>query len=132
MAGDRSTDAAQSEIVVDMAKALISLIREVAPSWKAAYFRFYTDERERGANASYADSSGVFLIGAVRQGDFYKRMEALSVQLFRVLARDRGVLLLSAKADFSYDVKFDFDDLDRWRITKLDGASGIPEGESVD
>lgn len=122
----------QSEIVIDMAKALIGVVREVAPSWKAAYYRFYADERERGANASYADPAGVVLIWAVRQGDFYKRMEALSVQLFKVLGRERGVLLLSAKADFSYDVKFDFDNLDRWKITKLEGASGIPEGESVD
>ena len=25
---------------------------------------------------------------------------------------------------------FDYDDLDRWTITKLDGRTGIPEGES--
>jgi len=56
-------------------------------------------------------------------------MGALSAGLLAEIGKPRAVLLLRAGSDFSHDVKFEYDDLDRWKITKLDGRTGIPEGE---
>lgn len=41
------------------------------------------------------------------------------------------MLLLIVKDNFSYEIKYEFEDLEKWRITKLGGATGIPEGESL-
>lgn len=118
----------QSEVVVEMAKTLMTFIRDVSPSWKAVYYRFYSIEGETAANASYVDDSEATLIGAMRNREFYDKMRVLSDRLLKVLNKPRGVILLSAKSDFTYDVRFEFEDMEKWKITKMDGGSGIPEG----
>lgn len=119
---------AQSATVVELAKRLIELMREIAPDWQVAYYRYQKGPGETASNGSYVQGTDVTLIGAMRHGAFYNAMASLSADL--LAGKPRAVLLLRASSDFSYDVKFDYDDLDRWTITKLDGRTGIPEGES--
>lgn len=120
----------ESGIVIEMAKQFMVLLQKLSPSWRLGYYRFYKTEDEYGANASYVDASGVSLIGALRNKEFYDGMSEMGVNLFEALGRLRGVVLIKAKNDFSYDLQFDFDNPDRWKISKMDGASGIPEGET--
>lgn len=122
---------AESKNGMEMAKQFMVLLQQISTSWNAGYFRFYRTEGENGANASYVDGAGTSLVGALRHREFYEAMREQGLALFAALARARGVLLIKAKNDFSYDLKIDFDNLDRWKITKLGGSSGIPEdGES--
>ena len=40
-----------------------------------------------------------------------------------------GVFLLVAEAgSYNYEIKYEFKNMKRWVITKLDGGTGIPEG----
>jgi hypothetical protein len=119
----------QSAAIVELAKRLIELMREIAPDWQAAYYRYQQSPGQTAANGSYVQGADVTLIGAMRHGAFYEAMGALSAGLLAEIGKPRAVLLLRAGSDFSYDVKFEYDDLDRWKITKLDGRTGIPEGE---
>jgi len=38
------------------------------------------------------------------------------------------LFLLVTAPDFSYQIRFEFEDLNRWRISKLHGGTGVPEG----
>lgn len=118
----------QSEVVIEMAKSTIDLVKAIDPAWRKAYLRFYMDGGESGANGSYANASAVNLLGTLDHAGYYGSMHSLGEQLFRLLQKERGVLLLAVDANFDYEIKFDWTNLDRWRITKLNGSSGVPEG----
>jgi len=121
-------DQEASAIVVDLAKRLIAFMRDLDPSWKKAYFRFSSEGFKHGSNGSYVAESKVSLIDPFESGVFFDRMNASSIELLKLLGKDRGVLLLSADSTFDYEMKYEFQDMGRWRITKLDGGTGIPEG----
>jgi hypothetical protein len=60
--------------------------------------------------------------------DFFLRLNDKTMSLFRAVAQDRGVLLLIIDASLKFDGKFEWIDLNAWRITKLNGGSGRPAG----
>ena len=119
-------DSVATEIVIELAKEFIGLMRELEPKWSNAYYRFRFEEARQGSNASYVSDSNVSLIGALKWSGFYARMNALGAKLIDVLGKTQGVFLLSVDADSNYDIKFDWDNLCRWEITKLNGATGLP------
>ncbi|MEC4594383.1 MULTISPECIES: hypothetical protein [Nitrospirillum] len=55
-------------------------------------------------------------------------MNETGAALLRALGKETGVFLLTVDTGAQYDIRFDWDDLDRWRITKLDGGTGLPAG----
>lgn len=118
----------QASIVVELAKELIGLVRSIEPKWGRAYFRFSTNETRYGSNASYSFDSTVTLIDPFRCKEFFGSMNEKSRHLFKLLGKEKGVLLLIADSDFNYETKFEYHDLERWRISKMEGATGVPVG----
>jgi hypothetical protein len=119
---------AASAVVIELAKEFIELVQSLAPRWTNAYYRFRSEGNRYGANASYVNGADVTLIGAIKNGRFYESMNKKGAELLRLLGKEQGVFLLSVDAQFDYDVKFEWNDLHRWEITKMNGRSGIPEG----
>ncbi|MHB1059892.1 MAG: hypothetical protein ACYC0F_18620 [Rhodanobacter sp.] len=117
-----------SAVVVDLAKEFIELVRSLDSSWTKGYYRFRAEELRYGSNASYVGASGVVLVGAIKHGPFYESMNEKGANLLRLLGKEKGVFLLSADSKFDYDIKFEWDNLQRWEITKTNGRSGVPEG----
>ncbi|RKP52535.1 hypothetical protein [Trinickia fusca] len=115
-------------IVIELAKEFIGLMRELEPKWSKAYYRFRSEGARYGSNASYVSDSNVSLIGALKWGDFYERMNEHGAKLLETLGKTQGVFLLTVDAEFNYDVQFDWEDLRRWEITKLNGETGLPRG----
>jgi len=116
-----------SAVVVDLAKEFIELARSLDSSWTKGYYRFRAEQFRYGSNASYIGSSGVTLIGAMKNGSFYNSMNERGAKLLKILGKERGVFLLSVDNNFDYDIKFEWSDLQRWEITKMNGRSGVPE-----
>jgi len=121
-------NAEASAVVIDLAKEFIELIRSLDSSWTKGYYRFRSEGVRYGSNASYAGAPGVTLVGAVKHGLFYESMNEKGAKLLRILGKEKGVFLLSVDNKFDYDIKFEWSDLQRWEITKMNGRSGIPEG----
>ncbi|MCE5278449.1 MAG: hypothetical protein ABFD89_24330 [Bryobacteraceae bacterium] len=117
-----------SAVVVDLAKNFIELVRSLDASWTKGYYRFRAEESRYGSNASYVGTSGVVLIGAIKHGSFYDSMNEKGAMLLRILGKEKGVFLLSVDSKFDYGIQFEWGDLQRWEITKMNGRSGIPEG----
>ena len=118
----------QSEIVLELAQSLISLVRDDAASWNEAYYRFECEGGHTKSTASYRDAERVTLISALRKKEFFDWRGALASDLFAFFREPKGVLLLVATSDFSFDVRYEFANVDRWQITKLNGGTGIPAG----
>ena len=59
----------------------------------------------------------------------HRRFKEHGVRLRELLAIDNRrflVFLLTVDSDFEYDIAFEYDNPDRWQITKLDGGAGVP------
>ncbi|WP_130300844.1 MULTISPECIES: hypothetical protein [unclassified Duganella] len=120
-----------SPVVISLAKEFIAAMRRINPLWERAYWRFVCADAQYGSNASYSTSSGVTLISTLNEGQLFDNLNDLGRQLWNFesdLSRKFCVCLLVVSSDFDYEIKFEQHDQNKWRITKLDGKSGIPEG----
>jgi hypothetical protein len=117
-----------SSVTIELAKELIELVRNMEPRWSKAYYRFRSEGVRYGSNGSYVVSSGAVLISAMKNAAFYARMNEKGAKLLSLFGKEKGVFLLIADANFDYDVKFEWEDLHRWEITKLNGGTGVPAG----
>ncbi|MGE6919891.1 hypothetical protein [Achromobacter kerstersii] len=121
-------DSQTTTIVVEISKEFIGLMQRIDPNWERAYYRFRMDGGRYGSNGSYSLPSGAQLIGALQCSDFYDSANKKGYELFQALKRNKGVFLLTIDSDFNYHVDFDWEDIDRWEITKMNGSSGLPRG----
>jgi hypothetical protein len=120
-----------SPLVIALAKEFIAAMQRINPSWERAYWRFVCAYDQYGSNASYIVSSGVTLISAMNESQLFDALNDLGRQLWNSEgdpSRKFCVCLLVVSSDFDYEIKFEQHDRSKWRITKLDGRTGIPEG----
>ena len=121
----------RSPLVIALAKEFIGLVKRIEPSYRRAFWRFESEESRFGSNASFESSRGVLLVGALKEGSTYAKLNSIGRQLWEAEADQAKrfcVCLLVVDAAFDYELKFERTDMSKWRISKLDGASGIPEG----
>lgn len=120
-----------SPVVIALAKEFITAMQRINPSWERAFWRFTSADDQYGSNASYTASSGVTLISTLSEGKLFEDLNDLGRQLWNFEidpSRKFCVCLLIVNSDFDYEIKFEQRDPNKWRITKLDGKSGLPEG----
>lgn len=118
----------KSALIIELAEELMEMVRKIAPAWQKAYFRYYSDEIKFGSNGSYVVDSQVLLIDPFAQNPFFRSMNEKSGQLLGMLDKKSAVLLLEADSESNYDIKFEYENFNRWKITKIGGATGVPEG----
>ena len=119
-----------SEVVVALAKEFISAIRRIDPNWNRAFWRFESEDYRFGSNASYVTPDGVSLISTIKEKVLFESMNLLGRSLWESESDPEKrfcVCLLSIEDNFDYEIKFERENMSRWRITKLDGKSGIPD-----
>lgn len=118
-------------VVMSLAKELITAMQQINPSWERAYWRFVSTDDHYGSNASYSTATEVTLIATLEESKLFDRLNNLGRQLWNA-ERDPNrkfcVCLLVVTSSFDYEIKFEQRDENRWRITKLDGKSGLPDG----
>ena len=120
-----------SKLVIDLAQLFLEQLPHIASDWTRAFFRFIATDDHYGSSASYVTPQDVMLVSAMKYGGFYDRMNDLGFQLRRETennGRKFCVFLLVVDAAFNYEIKFEYRDIEKWKITKLDGASGMPAG----
>ena len=126
---DRST-----EVIVSLAQEVVGMMRRIEPSWSRSFWRFESEDSRCGSNASYEGPSGVTLISTLSEGPAFNRLNELGRQLWESEANPEkrfSVCLLVIDSSLNYEVKFERSDMSKWRITKLNGASGLPAGLEV-
>jgi len=112
----------QSEIATDVAGSFMRFLGRACPGWEVGFFRFALAEGGPAASASCVMGAQVAVVE--HPGVFDLLMER-SKALFDSLARTRGVVLFVVGASRQVEVRFDVENLERW---KLDPETGLPEG----
>ena len=122
-----------SELVVELARLLLAALQQHVPDWQRAYLRFEALDDQYGSNGSYITDSGIFLFSVFQFSELFDQINSLGFELREVMSNRKPkfyVFLLTVESDFTYKIDFEYKDKNKWQITKLDGASGIPEGLS--
>lgn len=120
-----------TRLVIELGKALISAMQEQVPGWQRAFIRFEGSDSHHGAKGSYVTGAGVFMLDVFKFKELFQRVNTLGPQLREELAdgeRRFCLFLLRANSDFDYNIDFEWHDPDRWKISKMGGATGIPIG----
>lgn len=105
-------------------------VSNIDPNWNRAYFRYYNEGNHFGSCGSFEANGEVNLFSSIRQNSFFSIMDTGGNKLVKLLETNGKrfkVCLLIVNSDFSYDIKFEFDDSNKWEINKLNGATGIPK-----
>lgn len=115
-------------VVIDIAKTFIKLVREIEPKWNKAYFRFRIQESDSETKGSYVHGNEVELISVFKHRNFFDSIDEKGRNLMAILGNAEGVFLLTVNSNNAYEINFEYKDMNRWKIDKLDGGTGIPEG----
>lgn len=114
--------------IIELAKEFIGIVRKIEPGWTKAYYRFRSEGFRFGSKSSYVVGSTAMLISAMKHAKFYESMNEKGVKLLSLMGKEKGVFVLVVDSSFKYDVKFEWEDLQRWEITKMNGGTGVPDG----
>jgi len=121
-------DEERTALVIELAKEFMELARQFEPSWIKGYFRFCSDGSKYGSNASFASDSKVMLVDPFKYQPFFSSMNDKGLILLKALNKEQGLFLLTIDASYNYTINFEYENLDRWRITKINGGTGVPIG----
>jgi len=124
-------DRRASELVLSLATASLEFMKGVGKPWDRAYVRFQEADGNTDASASYVRGDDVTIVSAVREGPFFDKVLEFANELRGVIsppAATAFVCLLILDSNLDYRVKYEFKDTGKWKITKLNGGSGIPVG----
>jgi hypothetical protein len=90
------------------------------PAWERAFYRFEGE-------SSWCRTNGVQVAGSeVEFLDAPSSMQKNGEKLRGLLGKDQCLFLLEVDANARYNIKFDFENMKRWKISKQNGASGLP------
>ena len=116
--------------VVALARQFIDLLQTIAPGWQRGFFWFKWEPNHDRYNSSYVRGDRVDLIGSIDNSGALEEIGKTAGKLAGSLDKTQGLLLLIVESSFDYEIKYEFEDLSRWRISKMDGLTGIPAGLS--
>ncbi|WP_143479656.1 hypothetical protein [Aquipseudomonas alcaligenes] len=116
----------ESEIIIDIVGRFLEFISSSEAEWKEAYLRFNGDLESSGITATFLRGDTAHYIEADDDLEF-ETMSVL-IEMFQELQRNLPfkVCLLVVKPNKEYKIKFEQQLIERWRITKANGDTGVP------
>jgi len=115
-------------LVLDITKSFIELLRGIEPKWNKSYFRLWLQESVSETKGSYLHGNKVETICVYKHNEFFAFMNDKGQKLMNIMGEKEGVFLLSVDSSNSYEINFEYKDLNRWKISKMDGGTDIPQG----
>jgi len=130
----RDADGA-SQLIVELSSTLIKTMQSMQKPWLRAFVRFeMTSSTKWGCNGSYETPVGVALFDPFGDArDLFVAVNNLGPRLRQAASapgREILVFLVVVNSDFNYKVDFESTDADRWKISRREGANGLPIGLS--
>ena len=123
----------ESELVIELAKDFIQTMIDSDKKWDKAFFRFHSDKNGYGGNASYIEGSSVNLLGQFNSDDFVERACDNFEKLKELISQSNKpfcVALLVIDREYNFKVFYEYTDIDKWFITKID-SDGIPRDYDI-
>lgn len=123
----------ESEIVLELAKDFIQVMLDSNEQFDKAFFRFHSDKNGYGGNASYISGQNVNLLGQFKFDGFVEKTCDNFEQLKSLIAQNNKpfcVALLVIDSSYNFKVFYEYSDIDKWFITKID-SDGMPKGYDI-
>ncbi|HEX7690435.1 MAG TPA: hypothetical protein VF453_22195 [Burkholderiaceae bacterium] len=120
--------ARSAALTVELVKAFARELASIDRAWQRAFLRLAAQPGVTEVKASLVGSRGVEIVDVVAHKPFFHWANGIVGQLRDSLPSTSPfkVALVELNADFSYEVKYEFDNAQRWAISKLNGGSGLP------
>lgn len=115
-------------ILMDILQSFISVLKEIDPQWQDGYLRLACCGSSVEVKGSYSYTSGANIIDVLEHKEFFHSVPNKVKALLKAIEKEEALFLMVVDSNLKYDVKFEFNDMRKWQITKMDGRSGIPEG----
>ena len=117
----------QAAIVIELTHEFMATMRQIAPKYTKAFFRFSAEAGKHGSNGSYAIDANVALIDPFAHNKFFTSMNEKAMRLLSAMEKKNGIILLAIDSAFNYDINFEYENFARWKISKVNGGTGIPD-----
>lgn len=120
-----------TQITVELVRALVVEMQSMSQSWKQAFIRFEYRDNVTATKGSYETEHGVFMLDAMKVRPLFALMATRGPELIDAtsqIGKRPCVFLLVVDSKLSYEIQYEWQDLSRWPISKMDGASGLPVG----
>ena len=116
----------RDELVINLARQFLEHLHGAEPEFETAFYRFDAEPGCLGGKASVVSPKGVSLVSSVENAALLETLGATGNALMNCLGKERGVFLLTVDSNNDYEIQFEWDDPNRWQISKLNGRTGIP------
>ncbi len=119
-----------SNLVIEMAKTVVDLVRVIEPNWEKAFFRYESDGSYDSASGSYLKGGDATIFDVLAHRSTFTKLKGCGGKLRDALEKDGVkfvVCLLTVDSSFHFDVTYEYEKVDRWKISKTAGGSGLPE-----
>ncbi|MCO4857266.1 hypothetical protein MKD49_12325 [Herbaspirillum sp. WGmk3] len=113
-------------VIIEVARAFVQLVQGSTSAWEKAYLRLQFEDGNTEAKGSYVSGNDVEIIEVIKNRAFFHPIARSGGELFSHLGKNAGVFLLTINDQFEYDFQFEYTDMNRWRISKLNDGTGIP------
>lgn len=121
-----------TELVRELGRQAIHLVRETSPDWQQVYVRYSApSDSESGWKGSYVTSSGIHIFDVLQAPERGQQILHFGRLLREAMANEGKkflVCLIRANSDFDFQSDFEWKDEAKWNLTKLRGGTGLPEG----
>ncbi len=120
-----------AELTIELAKTFAAEMRGIGAPWIKAYMRFEAGDEWCGCKGSYTTEDGTTLLDVFKHKELMRRFQELGPQLREALSHNGKkfcVTLLTIDSEMNYEFLYEYNDTNKWEISKMDGGSGVPEG----
>lgn len=113
---------------IEISRSFVGLIRSLETPWNVAYLRCLIDSDFVEAKASYAYSGQAEIIDVLKNKEFFHAIADKTRVFFDALHKSDGLFLLTVTSSLDYEFQFEYADMQRWWISKLNSGTGFPAG----
>lgn len=120
-----------SELIIELAKALVTEMRVANPDWQEAFVRMQAGAGYFEVKCSYVLPTGPKILNILDHKPFIARLQQIGIKLQDTLPQSTVpfcVAILRVGADMNYEMQYEYEDERRCGISKLNGGSGLPDG----
>ena len=121
MKNDKST-----VLIVEIVKQFLTLVRAIDSNWKEGYLRFSLRGSSTQIKLSYKTDFDVFIVDSLQHKELVHSIHQQGKDLLASFQKSSGLFLLKIESNLQYKIDFEYENIDRWPISQVDGATGIP------
>jgi hypothetical protein len=117
-----------ASLAIDIAKSFMQRLNGIEPKWEKGYLRYEYHDFVGEGKGTYVCKNKVEFIGLANE-DFIRQLHTQAQKFLESLDKPQRLFLLIVNSNKEYEFKFENKNMNRWKISKMDGGTGIPEGE---